>query len=334
MRTPLRRYYRGHDQVAIRDVQTDTTRYYHYDHQGTTQALTNRAGAVTDRFASDAWGVQVKRTGNSINRHWYVGNLGYYRSDNSQLMYVRARYLAPRLGCWLTKDMVPALLAYDYADQMPSRLLDPSGLSVSGCTGFDFVYNLNPLKDIPKNIIGDTFGQLWSAVQEARVQLKYQFRVCPVECGCSQNAEKVTNSFSGSLQVSARVKTTCIAPAGILPLINAAFDCYYKATVTGSVGFALVTDPCGKCKEHTDDSFKVEVAIGYEMVSKSKDLGCGVSAEGRGRLQIERRSTCCDGDCSDDVSLNGCIDIRAQLNCGPYQGVFNIMSVCAGTSLT
>jgi hypothetical protein len=36
----------------------------------TTQCLTDISGAVTDRFASDAWGVQVKRTGTSINRHW------------------------------------------------------------------------------------------------------------------------------------------------------------------------------------------------------------------------------------------------------------------------
>src|ERR1051326_6698392 len=74
----LRRYYRGDELVAMRDVPAATTRYYHFDHQGTTQCLTDSTGAVTDRFASEAWGAQVKRTGSSIDRHWYVGGKGYY----------------------------------------------------------------------------------------------------------------------------------------------------------------------------------------------------------------------------------------------------------------
>ena len=63
MWTPRRRYYRGHRLVAMRDCVANENRYYHFDHQGTTQCLTDSTGAVTDRFASNAWGVQVKRTG-------------------------------------------------------------------------------------------------------------------------------------------------------------------------------------------------------------------------------------------------------------------------------
>lgn len=75
MSTSLRRYFRGHRLVAMQDVQANQTRYYHFDHQGTTQCLTDEAGAVTDRFASNAWGVPVKRTGTSINRQWYIAGL-------------------------------------------------------------------------------------------------------------------------------------------------------------------------------------------------------------------------------------------------------------------
>ncbi len=91
MSTALRTYYRGYNLVAMRDVPAATTRYYHFDHQGTTQCLTDSTGAVTDRFASDAWGNQVKRTGSSINRQWYIGNWGYYRQVDQVLDYVRAR---------------------------------------------------------------------------------------------------------------------------------------------------------------------------------------------------------------------------------------------------
>src|SRR3954452_13344445 len=89
--TPLRRDYRGHSLVAMRDVQANQTRYYHFDNQGTTQCLTDSTGAVTDRFASDAWGVQVKRTGSSLNRHWYIGGWGYDRGA-SKADYIRRRY--------------------------------------------------------------------------------------------------------------------------------------------------------------------------------------------------------------------------------------------------
>ena len=66
--TPLRTYCRGTTLASVRDEVAGVTYYPHFDHQGTTQCLTNAAGTVTDRFASDAWGVQVKRTGTSINR--------------------------------------------------------------------------------------------------------------------------------------------------------------------------------------------------------------------------------------------------------------------------
>jgi hypothetical protein len=51
--TAVRRYYRGHDLVTVRDVAAGQSRVYHFDHQGTTQCLTGQAGAVTDRFAAD-----------------------------------------------------------------------------------------------------------------------------------------------------------------------------------------------------------------------------------------------------------------------------------------
>jgi hypothetical protein len=102
MGTSLRSYSRGHTLVSMHDGVANATRYYHFDHQGTTQCLTNEAGVVTNRFASDAWGVEVRRTGNSINRHWYVGNWGYFR--DSSLEYVRARFYGAPLGVFVSQD--------------------------------------------------------------------------------------------------------------------------------------------------------------------------------------------------------------------------------------
>src|SRR5688572_23436954 len=106
MSTPLRRYYRGHTLSQMRDETLGQSRTYHFDHQGTTQALTDSTGAVTDRFASDAWGVEVKRTGSSINRHWYIGNGGYWHSSPTSPAYVRARHAAPVLARWMSRDPI------------------------------------------------------------------------------------------------------------------------------------------------------------------------------------------------------------------------------------
>jgi RHS repeat-associated protein len=127
MGTSLRSYSRGHTLVSMQDGVPNTTRYYHFDHQGTTQCLTNEAGVVTDRFASDAWGVEVKRTGSSINRHWYIGDAGYYSSAPPRC-YVRARTAETPLGRWISADPSRGEHhLYTYAANSPARLVDPSG---------------------------------------------------------------------------------------------------------------------------------------------------------------------------------------------------------------
>lgn len=132
--TSLRRYYRGDELVAVRQQpagQPASTPYCHFDHQGATQCLTDSTGAVTDRFAANAWGVEVKRTGSSINRHWYVGNAGYYRHVDRTLDYVRARYAQPGVARWVSRD--PAALYedpwYTYGDNNPDLMIDPLGLA-------------------------------------------------------------------------------------------------------------------------------------------------------------------------------------------------------------
>jgi RHS repeat-associated protein len=137
MSTALRTYYRGYNLVGMRDEVASASRYYHFDPQGTAQCLTDSTGAVTDRFASDAWGVQAKRTGTSINRQWYVGNWGYYRQVDQALDYIRARYLEMYHGRWLSMDqLLREGNSYQYSANGPSRSFDPTGhLRVLGIPG-------------------------------------------------------------------------------------------------------------------------------------------------------------------------------------------------------
>jgi RHS repeat-associated protein len=141
MRRALRRYsYINGRMVGMHDVQAGKSYVPHYDCQGTVQCLTDETGAVTDRFAADALGNPVKRTGNSINRNWYIGQLGYY-GDRDPL-YVRARYYSPARAQWLSRDPVRGEPAYVYVRNRASLATDPSGrrspvapTGVGGLTG-------------------------------------------------------------------------------------------------------------------------------------------------------------------------------------------------------
>ena len=137
--TPRRRYFRGHNLVTMQDVQAGTSSVYHFDHQGTTQCLTDTAtGAVTDRFASDAWGVQVKRTGASINRQWYIGSFGYYGTPSSQVLSCDQRYYTSGTARWASRDLQRSGeldRAFAYVDNSRGWLIDPAGLQTrSACS--------------------------------------------------------------------------------------------------------------------------------------------------------------------------------------------------------
>lgn len=135
MSTQARRYYRGHTLSAMRDTSAGSTGYYHFDHQGTTQALSDSSGAGTARFAADGWGVQSKRTGSSINRHWFIGAMGYYHQPDSPLLHVRARYLSTQIARWTSVDPATSSVdanPYQYASNQPVEHVDPSGTQKNG----------------------------------------------------------------------------------------------------------------------------------------------------------------------------------------------------------
>lgn len=62
----------------------------------------------------------------SINRHWYVGDCGYYRQDPT-LDYIRLRYYSQPLSRFVSGDPVNTGLRYGYACATPGRFIDPSG---------------------------------------------------------------------------------------------------------------------------------------------------------------------------------------------------------------
>ncbi len=65
---------------------------YHFDMLGSTLALTDGDEAVMDTYRYEAWGEVLASTGNTINRHTWVGRERYVMTKNSDLALLGLRY--------------------------------------------------------------------------------------------------------------------------------------------------------------------------------------------------------------------------------------------------
>ncbi len=108
---------------------------YHPDGLGSTRALTNSTGVITDTYTYDAFGNIISRTGSSTNHFLFAGE--QFDSEANQY-YLRARYYAPGIGRFITIDpiegneMEPITLnKYMYGNADPVNNIDPSGKIVS-----------------------------------------------------------------------------------------------------------------------------------------------------------------------------------------------------------
>ena len=66
-------------------------------------------------------------SGSTANPHRYVGALGYYTEPSLGLDYVRARWLRPGTGSWVSSDPAKQGVRYLYGAVMPASVADPSG---------------------------------------------------------------------------------------------------------------------------------------------------------------------------------------------------------------
>ena len=125
----LVRYVYGHDLIS--QTRDNITSYYHYDGLGSTRELSSSAGIVTDEYTYDAFGLLLEQTGTTENQYLYRGEqfdeeLGFY--------YLRARYMDPNVGRFVTMDAFAGLSQdpvtlhkYLYANANPMTYSDPSG---------------------------------------------------------------------------------------------------------------------------------------------------------------------------------------------------------------
>ncbi|HUP82468.1 MAG TPA: putative Ig domain-containing protein [Pirellula sp.] len=105
--------------------------FYLRDGLGSTRALADVTGTVTDRFAYDAFGLQVERTGSTSTSFLFAGE---QRDTSLGLDYLRARYYNTSIGRFVSRDSYAGeigdpvtLHRYLYARDNPANYTDPTG---------------------------------------------------------------------------------------------------------------------------------------------------------------------------------------------------------------
>jgi RHS repeat-associated protein len=92
------------------------------DGLGSTVALANASGTVTDTYTYDVFGAVRSHTGTSGTEFTFTGE----QTDPNGLEYLRARYYDPAVGRFLSRD--PLGGGYPYAGGNPANMTDPTGL--------------------------------------------------------------------------------------------------------------------------------------------------------------------------------------------------------------
>ena len=114
--------------------------FYHVDGLGSTRALSDALGIVTDRYIYDAFGRTIGQVGSTGNVYLFAGE---QRDAATGLDYLRARYMNPSVGRFVSRDSFAGfnqnpitLHEYMYAKVNPVTNIDPSGLYAGTLLGF------------------------------------------------------------------------------------------------------------------------------------------------------------------------------------------------------
>lgn len=150
--TPIRYYVWAPGIGLLAQIEASgTIRYFHADENGSTLAMTDLNGNVTDQFCYSPWGELLGRTGTNTTLFTFVGG-GGVTWEGGALYKMGARYYDARLKRWLSSD--PAGLAgganlYLYANGNPLRWVDLLGLCAEtylSQRGPDWMYSDAPVE--------------------------------------------------------------------------------------------------------------------------------------------------------------------------------------------
>lgn len=132
----IQRYYiwspQGELLYMIDAANGNAVRYFHFDRVGSTLAMTDTSGNVTDAYAWSPHGELLARTGTNPQPFTFIGQYGVRSEPAANLFHMRARYYDPATGRFLSPDPIwprlSGLNPYQYASENPLKNIDPLGL--------------------------------------------------------------------------------------------------------------------------------------------------------------------------------------------------------------
>ena len=123
-------YYTRGDELISQECDGKKS-YYVYDGHGSVRALADESGKVTDKYVYDAFGNLISSVGSTKNDFLFCGE---QFDPVTGLYYLRARYMNPSVGRFITMDSYEgsiddpvSLHKYLYANANPVSNSDPSG---------------------------------------------------------------------------------------------------------------------------------------------------------------------------------------------------------------
>ena len=131
--TTVTKYVYGHGLIS--EETNNTVKVYHFDYRGSTVAITDVNGNISDTFEYDTYGLLTSRTGTSDIIFCYNGRDGVV-TDKNGLLYMRARYYSPDMRRFVNADILhgkisdsTSLNRYSYVNGNPVSFVDPFGLA-------------------------------------------------------------------------------------------------------------------------------------------------------------------------------------------------------------
>ncbi len=151
--------------------------YYVYDGHGSVRALADESGKVTDKYVYDAFGNLISSVGSTKNDFLFCGE---QFDPVTGLYYLRARYMNPSVGRFITMDSYEgsiddpvSLHKYLYCNSDPVNNYDPSGYNtlaeMEATTGIQGVLNqmITPNVKALMNLF-DGLSAIWDIADTAR----------------------------------------------------------------------------------------------------------------------------------------------------------------------
>jgi RHS repeat-associated protein len=199
---------------------------YHFDLRGSTVALTNNQGQVTERFQYSPYGLLLG--GNAEKTPFLFNGMYGVMTDSNGLYYMRARFYRPEMRRFVNQDVLVGNVAdgqtlnrYAFVTGKPISLIDPFGLfgqEDALSLALDFTPIVGSCKGILEFIIGKDpiTGEsipLWIAVIGIIPGGKYLTRAGKAGVALDTNALVAALEYGDILKIDAALK-------GRIPLVS------------------------------------------------------------------------------------------------------------------